>query len=122
MKKTSIAAAAGIAALLVWSSGIFVQEAAASGEGAVTDPHIVHISDVIADETDTYQSFHCPSGEALISYAAYRQIGSGPATPLLGLDFTAETYPEGVVILMQNNSGHEEGYRVSLICGDVTTL
>lgn len=99
-----------------------------SGAGAGADePPVVSstqkeaFSGELPDSTYTYASFHCGDveggGNMLLSANAYRQIGSGPVTPLAVVDYTATTFPEGAVVVLDNDSGHDEMYRVTLICG-----
>jgi hypothetical protein len=107
--------------VLVLTTALFTTRASATYP-VLASPHKVTFSDELPDDTETYQSFHCDAGEALLSAVAFRQIGSSYAVPLGLLDYTASTYPEGVVVAMLNHTGHLEYYRVTLICAAVADL
>lgn len=113
--KKLLLAAGGVALL----GAVFVATPTASADSVsvVSAPHIERFTGDVLDGTDTYSSFHCEDSDVLFSAVAYRQTGSGPVTPLAVLDYTANTYPEGAVVWMKNDSGQDEGYRVTLICG-----
>lgn len=114
LKKTALF---GAGAALLGAVFVLTPSASADPVPVVSSPHIERFTGDVLDEFDTYSSFHCADGDVLLSAVAYRQLGSGPATPLAVLDFTANTYPEGAVVWMKNDSGHDEVYRVTLICG-----
>lgn len=83
----------------------------------VQSTHLEAFSDSLPDGTDTFQHFNCENGNAVLSGVAYMQVGSSVPVSLDVLDYEADAYPDGIVVHLLNNSGVDQYYRVTLICG-----
>jgi hypothetical protein len=93
------------------------QHQASATDPVVQSTHLESFSDALPNGTDMFQHFNCQSGNAVLSGVAYMQIGSSIPVSLDVLDYEADTYPDGIVVHLFNDSGIDQYYRVTMICG-----